>query len=162
MTLDDLHMHLSAHGLAMSNMGSISDQTIAGVTTVATHGTGILFKVIPDQVMSMTILLADGRKVRCSREEGRDLFLATLCGFGTTGLVLNTQLKVERQFFLEEVQERMTFSEALNRLEDTVNTAEHVRLWWFPIEDRIIVDSFKRVYLVGYLKCPLEIRVTML
>lgn len=147
MTLDDLHVHLRAHGLAMSNMGSISDQTVAGVTTVATHGTGINFKVVPSQVMSMTILLADGRKVRCSRDEETELFLATLCGFGTTGLVLNTQLKVEREFFLEEVQEAITFPEALSRLEDEVNTAEHIRLWWFPTEDQVIVDTFKRVYL---------------
>jgi L-gulonolactone oxidase len=144
----------------MSNMGSISDQTLAGATTVATHGTGIQFKVIPSQVMSMTILLADGRKVKCSRKEKCDLFLATLCGFGATGLVLNTQLKVERDFFLEEVLEPLSFSETLNRLEDVVNTAEHIRLWWFPSEDRIILDSFKRVYSVGHLVCPLESRVT--
>jgi L-gulonolactone oxidase len=133
----------------MSNMGSISDQTVAGVTTVATHGTGIRFKVIPSQVMSMIILLQDGRKIRCSREEYCDLFLASLCGLGTTGLVLNIQLKVERMFLLEEIQEAVTFPEALLRLEDLVNSAEHIRLWWFPTEDRVIVDTFRRVYTVS-------------
>lgn len=149
MTLDDLHLHLRAHGLAMSNMGSISDQTIAGVTTVATHGTGIRFQVVPGQVISMTLLLADGSKVTCSRTERKDLFLASLCGFGSTGFVLNTKLKVEREFFLEEVQETTTFSDALLNLEDKVKAAEHLRLWWFPTEDKIVYDAFKRVYSVG-------------
>jgi len=146
MTLDELHRHLDSYGLAMSNMGSISDQTVAGVTTVATHGTGIKFKVIPAQVLSMTLLLASGQKVYCSREERIELFLATLCGFGATGFVLNVQLGVERKFFLEEVQERVTFSEALSRLDQAVNASEHVRFWWFPTSDQVVIDSFNRVY----------------
>ena len=39
--LSKLHAELAAHGLAMINLGSISDQTLAGVVTTATHGTGI-------------------------------------------------------------------------------------------------------------------------
>jgi L-gulonolactone oxidase len=149
MTLDDLHEHLQAHHLAMSNMGSISDQTVAGVTTVATHGTGLRFKVIPSQVMSMKILLADGTKVKCSREERADLFLATLCGFGTTGFVLEIQLKVEKEFYLEEVHEPTTFDEAMLRIENEAIAAEHLRLWWFPTLDKVVIDTFKRVYSVS-------------
>jgi L-gulonolactone oxidase len=145
MTLDKLHAHLDANGLAMSNVGSISDQTIGGVTTIATHGTGINFKVIPTYVISFVLLLANGVKVRCSREERQDLFLATLCGFGATGLVLTVQLRVESAFRLREVNEIVTFSNAISSLDALVTSSEHVRLWWFPSVDEVVVGSFDRV-----------------
>lgn len=40
MSLHKLHQVLRENGLALSNLGSISDQSIAGVMATATHGTG--------------------------------------------------------------------------------------------------------------------------
>jgi hypothetical protein len=36
--LEDMHPQLNAHGLAMPNLGSISEQTIAGALSTGTHG----------------------------------------------------------------------------------------------------------------------------
>jgi len=60
-------------------------------------------------------------------------------------------MKVERLFLLEETQEPVPFPIALSKLEYLVNSAEHIRLWWFPTEDKVVVDSFKRVYGVSKL-----------
>lgn len=43
MSLHKLHVVLRENGLALSNLGSISDQSIAGVMATATHGTGAHF-----------------------------------------------------------------------------------------------------------------------
>lgn len=43
MSLHTLHKVLRENGLALSNLGSISDQSIAGVMATATHGTGAHF-----------------------------------------------------------------------------------------------------------------------
>ena len=40
-TLNAVHAALDAHGLAMTNLGSISDQTLAGMVTTSTHGSEI-------------------------------------------------------------------------------------------------------------------------
>ena len=93
-TLNAIHDELAAHNLAMINVGSISDQTLAGVVTTATHATGVHFKVISTHVLSLVLLLADGSRLRCSREERSDLFLASLCGLGATGLILEIQLEI--------------------------------------------------------------------
>lgn len=50
MTLHELHRVLAENGLALSNLGSISDQTIAGVMATATHGTGASFKSLSAMV----------------------------------------------------------------------------------------------------------------
>ncbi|KAF9529067.1 gulonolactone oxidase Lgo1 [Crepidotus variabilis] len=136
-TLDDLHAHLAKNNLAMSSVGSISEQTLAGVVATATHGSGINFCSMSSTAMALTLLLADGTRLTCSRSEHGDVFLATLCGLGTTGIILSAQLEVEPAFRLREVQRTLPFEEITDNLDDHVNRAEHVRFWWFPTKDRI-------------------------
>ncbi|KAJ3519214.1 hypothetical protein NM688_g9333 [Phlebia brevispora] len=143
-TLNAVHAALAAHNLAMINVGSISDQTLAGVVTTATHATGVHFQVISTHVLSLTLLLADGSRVRCSREERPDLFLASLCGLGSTGLILQIQLKVAPAFRLKETQESVPFDQVVQNIDSIAHAAEHVRLWWFPQADVVRVSSADR------------------
>ncbi|KAI8972568.1 L-gulonolactone/D-arabinono-1,4-lactone oxidase [Trametes punicea] len=142
--LNDLHDVLARHGLAMRNLGSISDQTLGGVVTTATHGSGIEYPVISMDVLALVLLLADGSRVRCSREEHPDLFLASICGLGCTGLVLEITLGVEPAFRLKEVQENYSFDSVVRNLDSIARAAEHVRLWWFPQADVVRVSSSDR------------------
>lgn len=43
MSLHKLHVVLKENNLSLSNLGSISDQSIAGVMATASHGTGAHF-----------------------------------------------------------------------------------------------------------------------
>lgn len=144
MTLSALHAELAKHGLAMINLGSISDQTLAGVVATATHGTGIHLKVISTHVLALTLLLADGSIVRCSRTECSELFTASLCGLGATGLMLDITLEVGPAFRLKETQESVPFGNVVQNINMIANSAEHVRLWWFPQADIVRVSSANR------------------
>lgn len=143
-TLNDLHAHLASYDLAMRNVGSISDQTLAGIVTTATHGTGITYGVMSTHILSLTLLLADGTRVECSRHEHADLFTATICGLGSTGLILSIQLEVEPAFRLREIQESLPFDEVVQNLDQLVYSAEHVRFWWFPAADSMRVSALDR------------------
>ncbi|KAI0717744.1 L-gulonolactone/D-arabinono-1,4-lactone oxidase [Cerioporus squamosus] len=144
--LNKLHAVLADHGLAMRNLGSISDQTLGGVVTTATHGTGYNFPVLSMDVLSLVILLADGSRVRCSRTEHSDLFHASLCGLGSTGLILQIQLQVDPAFRLKDVQESRTFDDALRNMETVARKSEHVRYWWFPQADVVRSSIFTRTH----------------
>lgn len=130
--LEDLHAQLATYNLAMSNLGSISDQTLAGVITTATHGSGLTFGVMSTQVLALTLMLADGTKITCSTLEHPELFKASLCGLGATGLILSVTLRVEPAFRLKEVQNTVEFDDLINDFDDQIGSAEHVRFWWFP------------------------------
>lgn len=145
-TLNALHAALGQHGLAMKNIGSISDQTLGGVVTTATHGSGIDYPVISMDVLALVLLLADGSRVRCSREENADLFLASICGLGSTGLILEVTLDVSPAFRLKEVQESHPFDEVVRDLDAIAHAAEHVRLWWFPHAGVVRVSSSNRTH----------------
>lgn len=79
-TLQDLHEHLLEQGLALRNNGSITEQTLAGIIATATHGSGFDFPVISSHVLELDLISsAEGAEIiHCSREERRDLFIATL------------------------------------------------------------------------------------
>ncbi|EMD35022.1 hypothetical protein CERSUDRAFT_116534, partial [Gelatoporia subvermispora B] len=143
-TLNALHAALDAHKLAMSNLGSISDQTLAGIVATATHGSGITFQVLSTYVLSLALLLADGSRVVCSRNDRPELFMASICGLGSTGLILEVKLAVEPAFRLREVQENVDFDDAVRGLDALVAAAEHVRLWWFPQAGVVRVSSADR------------------
>ena len=130
----------------MINVGSISDQTLAGIVTTATHGSGINYGVMSTNVQALKLLLADGRVTRCSKTEEPDLFNATLCGLGTTGILLEVLLDVEHAFRLKEVQEPLSFDAMIRGMDHLVRSAQHVRFWWFPAVDQVICSSADRTY----------------
>ena len=150
-TLENLHAVLQAHGLAMINLGSISEQTLAGMMTTATHGTGVHHRVLSSHVQAVRLLMADGTKVTCSRDHQPDLFYATLCGLGSTGIILDIRMQVRPAFRLREVQETYQFNDVIDKLDDVAVSAEFVRLWWWPQADNICVSRMDETY---------EVRVT--
>jgi len=47
-----------------------------------------------DHVLEMDLMLGDGTKVRCSKEQHADLFWTTCGGMGLTGVILNAKLRL--------------------------------------------------------------------
>jgi FAD/FMN-containing dehydrogenase len=63
MRLKHLHNLLYAEGLAMPNIGSISEQTVAGAISTGTHGTGITHQILASQVVSLKLVNGLGELV---------------------------------------------------------------------------------------------------
>lgn len=131
-------------GLAMCNLGSISEQTLAGVITTATHGSGTNYGVISTHVLALGLLLTDGTVVRCSQTENPELFKASLCGLGSTGLLIYVALEVEPAFYLKEVSETIGLNETIESLDELASSGEHVRMWWFPQTDSVRINVSDR------------------
>ena len=116
--LRDLNAALDARGLALPNMGGYDAQTIAGVVSTSTHGSGLRWGPFPDLVRSLDLVVSGGEVVRVepaggitdpARHEGRLIqddatFLAAVCGIGTLGLIHSLVIEVREKFFLNEVR----------------------------------------------------------
>jgi L-gulonolactone oxidase len=138
----------------MVNVGSISDQTLAGIVTTASHGSGITYGVMSTNVKSLHLLLASGERVVCNAQENKDLFEASLCGLGATGMILNVELEVEKAFRLREVQRNIEFGEAVERIDEFARGSQHTRLWWFPAARTIRVSMSNRTDEVSLFLAP--------
>lgn len=72
-------------------------------------------------VSAITVLLADGRVVRASREENADLFWATFGGMGLLGIVLTATVqlrRIETTFFHQRAIEVRNLDELLDAFEE--------------------------------------------
>ncbi|KAJ6542696.1 D-arabinono-1,4-lactone oxidase-domain-containing protein [Mycena capillaripes] len=143
-TLTDLHAALAPHNLAMCNLGSISDQTLAGIVATATHGSGSTFGVMSTHVLFLTLLTPSNTILHCSPTINPDLFDATVCGLGATGLILSIALEVEEAFRLRDVHSVKGFDEVVRDLDVLKASGEHVRFWWFPAVGKVRVMAASR------------------
>ncbi|KAG0305498.1 hypothetical protein BGZ97_001095 [Linnemannia gamsii] len=139
MKLHKLHDLLELHDLAMSNLGSISDQSVAGIMSTATHGTGAEYPSMCASVLELTLITASGETISCSKTEKADIFNAAVCSLGALGIITRMTLQCEKAFRLENKQEPAKLDDVLNNLDSIIHSAEHVRLWWYPHTDNVVV-----------------------
>lgn len=152
-TLHAIHAALAAANppLALPNIGSISDQTIAGLISTASHGSGVTFPVLSRHVRSLTMILPTPGApiVRASPNERPDLFQASLCGLGATGMILDIEMEVEEAFRLKETKESKGVDEVIENLDEIKMSAEHVRVWWYPDGKGMVIGRADRTYEVS-------------
>jgi hypothetical protein len=135
MTIAELNAYLQGRELALPNMGGFDGQTVAGVISTSTHGSGIAFGPLSDFVRSLDIVAAGGTVHRIEPSDGpsdpeayrarypdRQLhqddrwFNAAVVGMGCMGLIHSVILKVGPLFYLREVRTMSTWSRVREEL----------------------------------------------
>jgi hypothetical protein len=121
-----LNARLDEMDLALPNMGGYDAQTIAGVVSTSTHGSGLHFGPFPDLVRSIDLVVAGGKAMRLEPVKGPtdpaafsdeslvlvkddEKFAAAVCGMGTMGLIHSFLIEVREKFWLNEVRTLSTW-----------------------------------------------------
>jgi L-gulono-1,4-lactone dehydrogenase len=132
--LHTLNAVLDRLGLALVNMGGYDAQTIAGVVSTSTHGSGLAFGPFPDAVRSLEVVVSRGRALRIEPHAGPtdpatfaepsvelvqddERFHAAVCGLGTIGVLYRVMIEVREKFWLKEVRTLSTWEKVKNTLE---------------------------------------------
>ncbi|GAB3438303.1 D-arabinono-1,4-lactone oxidase [Actinophytocola sediminis] len=131
-TLRALNVELDRLGLAMTNLGDIDAQTIAGAIATGTHGTGARFGGISTQVAALELVLADGSVVSCSADERPELFAAARVGLGALGVISTVTLRTEPAFVLAARERPEPLVEVLAALAENCAANDHFEFYWFP------------------------------
>lgn len=120
-TVRDLNETLWKAGLALENMGGYDAQTIAGVISTSTHGSGLNYEPLSGQAVSLTVVTAGGRTLRIEPKNGitkpaawaarhsdielvqdDEWFHACQVGIGCMGIIYSVVLRVKERYFLLE------------------------------------------------------------
>jgi L-gulono-1,4-lactone dehydrogenase len=152
-----LNEELRQRDLALINMGGYDGQTIAGVISTSTHGSGLRFGPFPDIVRSLDLVIAGGQKVRVEpstpavsdkaafeRErpdwqliQDDDHFFSVVCGMGTLGLVHSFLIEVRDAFWLDERRELHAWKEIRTSLTPQGALGhQHYELFLNPYKDK--------------------------
>jgi L-gulono-1,4-lactone dehydrogenase len=149
----ELNAHLDSLGLALPNMGGYDGQTLAGVMSTATHGSGIDFGPISDDARSLDVVGSGGALYRIEPADGitdpgafassrpdwtliedDTTFNAARVGMGCLGVIYAVTLAVRSKFYLREVRTMSSWDEVKPLLLDgsLMRTNRHCEVYFNP------------------------------
>ncbi|WP_340537960.1 D-arabinono-1,4-lactone oxidase [Nocardioides sp. GXZ039] len=140
-----LNRALDLLGLAMTNLGDIDQQTLAGAISTGTHGTGARFGGIATQVRALEIALPDGGLLPCSETENPEVFAAARIGLGALGVITTVTLQTVPAFGLHAREGGGRVEEMIERFDDDAERTDHVEFYWFPHTDRVLTKHNSRI-----------------
>lgn len=139
-----LNDYLDTQSLALINLGSIAQQSIAGAISTATHGSGIQYRVLASQVQRFTLIQADGTPLTLDRDADKETFDLAIISLGALGVVSEITIHICDAFRLHDRTYSMDFDEVLDKLDDLVSTTDHFKMWWFPHVKDIVLYKYQR------------------
>lgn len=142
--LSDLNCALEVLGLAMTNLGDIDVQTIAGALATGTHGTGARYGGLATQVRGLDLVLADGSTLHCSPEEHPDIFDLARVGLGALGIVTAVTLQTEPLFAVTAREGGAELAEVMAAYDDHADSTDHFEFYWFPHTTRVLTKHNTR------------------
>ncbi len=132
-------------GLALTNMGDIDRQTIAGATSTGTHGTGAGFGGLATQIVTLTLVTADGSVLRVSETENAELLPAARLGLGALGILVDVTIECVPTFLLNAVEKPEPLQEVLDNWIERTENADHFEFYWFPHTDTALTKTNTRL-----------------
>ncbi|MBH1938595.1 FAD-binding protein [Streptomyces sp. AV19] len=132
MRLGTLNRLLSAHGLSLTNMGDIMEQTVSGAVGTGTHGTGRDSAAVAAQLRGLELVTADGSVLECSATRHPEVFAAARVGLGALGVITAVTFAVEPEFLLTAREEPMSLGRVTAEFDRLTTENEHFEFYWFP------------------------------
>ena len=132
---------LCSLGFAFKNQGDIDRQTLGGVVSTGTHGTGPTLGSFSADVAGFQLMLATGEVIDCTPAENADIFAAGRLSLGLFGVLTEITMQVRPAYKLVEKQFLMSSEEVLKELDRLVATNRHFEFFWFPYADNVVCKT---------------------
>lgn len=137
---------LASADMAFENMGDIQQQTIAGAISTGTHGTGIRFASLSNQVVAWTWVDGNG-EVRHHRRDDDDLSNALSISLGLLGVLVKVTIRTVPLYSLTVTNERKPFQQAMAEWSTGLTEHRHLEWFYFPGSDSIQVKTMNETTL---------------
>ncbi len=146
MPLHRLIQHLDAHGLAMTNLGRVTKQSIGGATSTGTHGTGHT-PTLASFITEVELVLADGSLHKLSATENGQQFAAARLALGSLGILYSVKLQCESSFVLTDQCSIMNAAFVFEKYAELLQKNDYWMFEWNPYTEKALVYSWNRTRL---------------
>ncbi|KXH43278.1 sugar 1,4-lactone oxidase [Colletotrichum nymphaeae SA-01] len=133
---------LNKHGLSFPVLGSVNEQSIAGVISTGTRGSTLKYGLLSEAISSLKIVLANGETVSCSPDENPDLFRGATLSLGALGIITEVSFRAVPAFSLhwqQTIQADYKMLDAWKQDNKLWTQSDFVRVWWLPYTRRAVV-----------------------
>ncbi|NDH95997.1 MAG: FAD-binding protein [Actinobacteria bacterium] len=131
-TLKKLNRELDRYGLALTNMGDIDKQSIAGAVSTGTHGTGLAYGGIATQIRGLRMITPNGDVVDIDANHEPELFRCARVGLGALGIITRVTLQAVPSFRLHAVESSHSLDDVLEAWPDTIRSNDHAEFFFMP------------------------------
>jgi FAD/FMN-containing dehydrogenase len=121
-----IHTYLDAQSGRAKQWGIAQKQTGADTFTLGgslssnVHGRGLAMKPLISNIESFTLINADGKPIRCSRDENKELFRLAIGGYGLFGLIESVTLRLVPRQKLRRVVEIIRADDLPRRFDERI------------------------------------------
>ena len=140
--LRQLIEELAARDLGLTIIGSVTEQSLAGVLSTGTHGSSLRHGNIPSFVVGLRLVTGTGERLDLDADD--PLLRGARVGLGALGVITEVRVRVEPLFRLRETTQILSFDEAVASVDAIARSAEYVKLWWLPHTDAVMVFRCER------------------
>lgn len=135
---------LAPYGLAMTNLGDIDRQSIAGAISTGTHGTGARFGGIATQVVAATLVTGEGELLTIDDDHEPELLPAVALGLGALGILVDVTIQCVPAFVLQAVERPEPLDDVIENVTLRADAADHFEFYWFPHTDVALTKTNTR------------------
>lgn len=140
---------LEAYHFALSNMGDIQEQTLAGVISTGTHGTGVTLGSFSQMVVRWGFVNGLGDYIEHERGDD-DLSKALHVSLGLLGILVTVTVKIVPIYNLHYIAKKENLLESIPSFTKSIREHRHLEWYYFPGSETIQVRQMdKATYLPG-------------
>ena len=122
-------------GIAQKQTGA-DTFTLGGSLSSNVHGRGLAMKPLISNVESFSLINAEGKSMRCSRDENNELFRLAIGGYGLFGLIDSVTLRLVPRQKLRRVVEIIRASDLPRRFEERIAEAFLYGDFQFSVDEK--------------------------
>jgi FAD/FMN-containing dehydrogenase len=140
--------HIDPHDLSLRIMQTYANFTVGGSLSVNVHGRYVGLGPLVLSVKSIRIVLADGRVLKASPAENREIFYGAIGGYGAMGVIVEATLMLDDNVRVERQSRVLPLAEYRKHFFDSVRNDPNVV---FHNAD-IYPEAYDTVRATSYLK----------
>lgn len=137
----DIGPALHSLGFGLKNQGDIDRQTLGGVVSTGTHGTGATLGSFSADVAGFRLMLATGEVIDCTPTENAEIFEAGRLSLGLLGVLTEISMHVRPAYKLVEKNFLLSAEDALRDVDAQIEKNRHFEFFWFPYADNVICKT---------------------
>jgi FAD/FMN-containing dehydrogenase len=149
----EIQQYIDSFDLSVQVMQTYANFSVGGSVSTNVHGRYLGHGPLVESILSLKIILGDGRLIQASPNLNSDLFYAAIGGYGLLGVIVEVKLKLVDNSKIERTTSTMKMTEYLNYFELELQGNSSVI---FHNAD-IYPKKYKRIRNVNYSLTSLEI-----
>lgn len=139
MRVFQINEYVATKQYAVQNLGSISEQSIAGIISTGTHGSSPYHGLVSSNIVNLTIVNGKGEVLFLDSEHNTEIFRAALLSLGKIGVIVKATVRVVPAFKIKATEEVITFEQLLESWDTLWTSSEFIRVWWYPYTRKCVL-----------------------